>query len=188
MFFGKKKRDEFMTEMSKDENKNMMICILTLLIGLIPCGDLWCLKLFLCPIAYGILFIPLIVVIYFGANGPTELLIITSFGLFFYLITLLGIFGKLMCGCLTHPCNWYMVMVLSLLLTITSDVLCFIIDESILFKILEVGNIIICLVFFVQTFKVYRKMRDIYLATKTLDLLLIDLCVQIDLKGLSENA
>ena len=51
-----------------------------------------------------------------------------------------------------------------------------------------VGNIIVCLVFFIQTFKVYRKMRDIYLGTKCLDLLLIDLCVQIDLKNLSNEA
>ena len=118
MFFGKKKRAEFMTEMSKDENKNMMICLLTLLIGLIPCGDGWQFKICLCPIAYGILFVPLILVIYFGVNGPGILIIISSVGFIFYLIALLGIFGKLMCGCLTHPCNWFFVMVVSLLFSI----------------------------------------------------------------------
>ena len=195
MFFGKKKRAEFMTEMSKDENKNMMICLLTLLIGLIPCGDGWQFKICLCPIAYGILFVPLILVIYFGVNGPGILIIISSVGFIFYLIALLGIFGKLMCGCLTHPCNWFFVMVVSLLFSITSNVLCFIFkpreadnSDYTFFRVLMVGNIIVCLVFFVQTFKVYRKMRDIYLGTKCLDLLLIDLCVQIDLKNLSNEA
>ena len=114
MFFGKKKRDEFMTEMSKEENRNMMKCILMLLIGVIPLGGGWLFKLILCPLVYGILFIPLILVIYFGIIGRLLMIIISSFGLFFYFIALLGIFGKLMHGCLTHPCNWFFVMVSSL--------------------------------------------------------------------------
>ena len=100
-----------------------------------------------------------------------------------------------MCGCLTHPCNWFFVMVVSLLFSIASNVLCFISkpheagDSDYTFlRILMVGNIIVCLVFFIQTIKVYRNMRDIYLGTKCLDLLLIDLCVQIDLKNLAEEA
>ena len=195
MFFGKKKRDEFMKEMSKDENKNMMLCLLVLLIGLIPCGEGWIYKLCLCPIAYGILFVPLILLIYFGVNGPLLNIIISALGFIFYIIALLGIFGKLMCGCLTHPCNWFFVMVVSLLFSITSNVLCFIFkpheavdSDYTFFRVLMVGNIIVCLVFFIQTIKVYRNMRDIYLGTKCLDLLLIDLCVQIDLKNLANEA
>ena len=194
MFFGKKKRDEFMTEMSKEENRNMMKCILMLLIGVIPLGGGWLFKLILCPLVYGILFIPLILVIYFGIIGRLLMIIISSFGLFFYFIALLGIFGKLMHGCLTHPCNWFFVMVSSLFFSISADLVGFIYvpDRSIdnnytLFRVLMIGNAITCLVFLVQSFRVYRKMRSIYLTTKSLDLLLIDLCVQADLKNLSYN-
>ena len=194
MFFGKKKRDEFMTEMSKEENRNMMKCILMLLIGVIPLGGGWLFKLILCPLVYGILFIPLILVIYFGIIGRLLMIIISSFGLFFYFIALLGIFGKLMHGCLTHPCNWFFVMVSSLFFSISADLVGFIYvpDRSIdnnytLFRVLMIGNAITCLVFLVQSFRVYRKMRSIYLGTKCLDLLLIDLCVQADLKNLSYN-
>lgn len=193
MFYGKRKRDEFMKELSSDENKKMVSCLLILVVGLIPVGEGWAFKLCLCPIVYGILFIPIILVIYFGVNGPLEHIIASSIGLFFYLISLLGIFGKLMCGCLTHPCNWFFLMVLSILYSISANAYCFIFRPDgeggvyTFFQVLMVGNAIVSFVFLVQSFLTYRKIRNIYLSMKCNDLLLMDKCVQKDLKNRIDN-
>ena len=192
--YGKKKRDEYMAEISSEANKGMLFVILVILLAVCPTGDDWRYKIVFCILVYGITFIPLIAFIYFLTTGYTYLILSSLAGLIFYIIIFVGLLGKLTCLCLTHPCNWTFLMLLSCIFTITGNLIC-IIDRPesekgfgyTFLQILCGGNVAVCLAFFIQSIRCYRKMKEIYIETKLSDLRVVDECVRKELEEMIES-
>ena len=98
-----------------------------------------------------------------------------------------------MCGCLVHPCNWFLFMVISINISISANVFCFVFkpcdpeDVYVFFQVLMVGNSITSLIFLIHIFRVYRKLRSIYLGLRCEELYVFDRCVQAALRNLQEN-
>ena len=184
MIVEEKKRKKILQIMNSETNKKFINGLGMILISLIPCytGEEfnWCIMLCkLVPftlVAISLLGPFSIFFLLLKYSIPPFIIITSILSSIFFLICILGIFGKGMHGCLAHPCNWFFLMLCSDLLTITFDTLIIFsslalgVDYKSFIVVALSGNIIFCIICMVQHIKAYKLINLIYTGIRTMEM------------------
>jgi hypothetical protein len=184
MIVEEKKRKKILQIMNSETNKKFINGLSMILISLIPCytgGDFnWCIMLCkLVPftlVAISLLGPFSIFFLLLKYSIPPFIIITSILSSIFFLICILGIFGKGMHGCLAHPCNWFFLMLCSDLLTIAFELLIIFsslalgVDYKSFIVVALSGNIIFCIICMVQHIKAYKLINLIYTGIRTMEM------------------
>lgn len=185
MQFKKSDRDRILKFMNKFRNSGFVEKFQNFIYKLIPCNTKdsdFCLCIVIIKIFPFILVIislaaPYIMIFYsFYFNLLISLKILSIFSSIFFLISLLGIYGKGMVFCLTYPCNWFFLMLCADFLTIVCEGFIFRIyffeefHYNVLLHLAILGNMIFTFIFFIQHFRVYKYINLVFTAMILMEL------------------
>ena len=183
MLIEKYQRDKLLKILNKLKNKGFLRKLKKFFAYLIPYsvdenGDiLWCdviikLALFLFAI---ISFISpyYMLVVYIKFSYPFYLIFLSSVASLFFMISIIGVLGRGMIGCLTYPSNWFFLMFCSDFMTILCNCYSFYYlqkhddlkkenDYVFVGSYAIIGNNLFILAFFIQHYKVYKLINKIY--------------------------
>ena len=195
MFIDTQKKHQYLSSLQKEENQAFLDSFKLLLLSLIPTCYLdgecnWVyfvcqcsLKSFLAILIFGSLLGPYITLVLSIITGYYVISFISSISSTFFTFAFIGALGRGMCYCLYHPCNWFFLMVVSDLITLTGDIMIFLYDQGEGFgfnanTIVYLGNIVFVIIFFARYIILYRKLSELFLKMRNYELNAIFYCMK----------
>jgi hypothetical protein len=146
-------------------------------------------------------FIIKLIVLFFivlGLLGPfanafmineSSLVLTNLFAIFFYIISLIGLYGKCTCMCFYRPCNWIFTMMIFDFLCIAANLIIIIsiqtfdndkrqkMDNYVFSIICSSFNIIVNISILISHCNIYGALRDVYKRSREYEINIIKKCV-----------